>query len=147
MYPQGDAALWLGEEWGRQVTRVMECMTGEPVPIALAPHQLEAGEIDPSQKKLLWCEQPLSLAPEANIWVAAGGRTWEEIGCRVPRSAGVDGARREDIRATYLEIVNQSLSALAGAVSRRADFSAASRLCRPPPGGRLHGSIDAPNSC
>jgi flagellar motor switch protein FliN/FliY len=119
MDPQGHAALWLGEEWGRQVTRAMESMTGEPVPVTLAAHQLEAGEIDPSQQELLWWEQPLSLGPDANIWVAARGRTWEEIGYRVLRSAGVDGATREDLRGPYLEIINQSLSGLASAVSRR----------------------------
>jgi flagellar motor switch protein FliN len=52
--------------------------------------------------------------------VAAGARTWEEIGNRVLRSAGVDDATPEDIRSTYLEIVNQSLSGVASTVSVRA---------------------------
>ncbi len=59
---------------------------------------------------MLWWEQPLSLGPDANIWVAAASRSWEEIGNRVLRSAGVDDATPADIRSTYLEIVNQSLS-------------------------------------
>jgi flagellar motor switch protein FliN/FliY len=133
--PQAHAGLWLGEEWGRQITRVMESMTGEPVPITLAPHQLEADEIDPSQQEWLWWEQPLSLGPDANIWVAAGGRTWREIGYRVLRSAGVDGATREDPHGTYLEIVNQSLSALASTVSRRfgKEISCVPGRSAPPP--------------
>jgi flagellar motor switch protein FliN/FliY len=115
-----DAALWLAEEWGRQIGRAVESMTGESAPITLAPHQLSAGDIDPSQQEFLWWEQPLSLGPDFIIWVAASGRSWDEIGNRVLRSAGVDDATPEDIRSTYLEIVNQSLSGVASAVSARA---------------------------
>ncbi len=115
-----DAALWLAEEWGRQISRAVESMTGESVGITLAPHQLAAGDIDPSQQELLWWEQPLSLGPDFIVWVAASGRSWDEIGNRVLRSAGVDDATPEDIRSTYLEIVNQSLSGVASAISARA---------------------------
>jgi flagellar motor switch protein FliN/FliY len=117
---ENQAALWLAEEWGRQLSRAVESMTGESALIAFAPHQLAAAETDPAQQELLWWEQPLSLGPSAIIWVGAGGRSWEEIGNRVLRSAGVDDATPEDIRSTYLEIVNQSLSGVASAVSTRA---------------------------
>ena len=115
-----DAALWLAEEWSRQITRAIESMTGETAPITFAPHQLAPAEIDPLQQELLWWEQPLSLAADAKIWVGASGRTWQEIGNRVLRSAGVDDATSADIRSTYLEIVNQSISGVASAVSARA---------------------------
>ena len=69
---------------------------------------------------MLWWEQPLSLGPDFIIWVGAAGSSWEEIGNRVLRSAGVDDATPEDIRSTYLEIVNQSLSGVASAISSRA---------------------------
>jgi flagellar motor switch protein FliN/FliY len=110
-------------------------MTGESVLITLAPHQLAAIEIDPAQQELLWWEQPLSLGPDARIWVAAGARTWDEIGNRVLRSAGVDDATPEDIRSTYLEIVNQSLSGVASAVSLRArkEVSCVEGRSAPPP--------------
>src|ERR1700733_9927298 len=132
---EGSAALWLAEELGRQVTRAIESMTGESVRMTFPPPQLAALEIDPSQQELLWWEQPLSLGPEANIWVAAAGRTWEEIGNRVLRSAGVDDATPEDIRSTYLEIVNQSLSGVASAVSTRArkEVSCVEGRSAPPP--------------
>ena len=92
-------------------------------------------EIDPSQQELLWWEQPLSLGPDVNIWVAAGGRSWDEIGNRVLRSAGVDDATPEDIRSTYLEIVNQSLSGVASAVSARVrkEISCVQGRAAPPP--------------
>jgi flagellar motor switch protein FliN/FliY len=139
---ESHAALWLAEEWVRQVTRAMESMTGESVLITLAPHQLTAVDIDPSinpsidpSQQLLWWEQPFSLGPDANIWVAASGRSWGEIGNRVLRSAGVDDATPEDIRSTYLEIVNQSLSGVASTVSKRArkEISCTEGRSAPPP--------------
>ncbi len=118
--PQDNAALWLAEEWARQFTRTVESMTGEPVLIQFAARELAAGEIDPAQQDLLWWEQPLSLSPDARIWIASSSQTWQEIGNRVLHSAGVDDATPEDIRSTYLEIVNQALSGVASAVSTRA---------------------------
>src|SRR5579862_61140 len=81
--PESGSALWLAEELGRQITRAVESMTGESASITFAAHQLTPGEIDPSQQELLWWEQPLSLGPDTNIWVAAASRSWEEIGNRV----------------------------------------------------------------
>jgi flagellar motor switch protein FliN len=118
--PQDNAALWLAEEWARQFARTMESMTGESILITFAAHELTAEEIDPAPADFLWWDQALSLGPEAHIWVAANSKTWEEIGNRVLRSAGVDDATPEDIRSTYLEIVNQSLSGVASSVSTRA---------------------------
>ena len=117
---ESHGALWLAEEWGRQISRAVESMTGESVLITFAPHQLAPAEIDPAQQDLLWWEQPLSLGPDSIIWVGAASRSWEEVGNRVLRSAGVDDATPEDIRSTYLEIVNQGLSGVASAVSAQA---------------------------
>ncbi len=132
---EGNAVLWLAEEWGRQFTRAIESMTGEPVRITVARRLLAPAEIDPAQQDLLWWEQPLSLGPDARIWVAAAGPSWEEIGNRVLRSAGVDDATPEDTRSTYLEIVNQSLSGVASAVSARArqEISCQPGRAAPPP--------------
>ena len=118
--PPRDAALWLAEEWSRQIARAVESMTGEPAQITFVPRKLTLAEIEPSQAELLWWEQPLSLAPDAIIWIGAETRSWQDIGNRVLRSAGVDDATPEDIRSTYLEIVNQSLSGVASVVSMRA---------------------------
>jgi len=115
----GDPAFWVAEEWGRQVTRAIESMTGEPALVTFAPHTITPAEEDPANPDLLWWEQPLSLAPDAKIWVGARTGSWQEIGNRVLRSAGVDDATPEDVRSTYLEIVNQTLSGVASAVSAR----------------------------
>jgi flagellar motor switch protein FliN/FliY len=114
-----NAAQWLAEEWARQFTRAVESMTGESALITFAAREVTQQELDPAGD-YLWWEQPLSLGPEARIWVASASQTWQEIGNRVLKGAGVDDATPEDIRSTYLEIVNQSLSGVASAVSTRA---------------------------
>ena len=72
-----------------------------------------------SAEQDLWWEQPLSLSPDARIWIGAGLPAWEGIGNRVLRSAGVEEEDRETSRSTYLEIVTQALSGLAASISSR----------------------------
>jgi flagellar motor switch protein FliN len=117
--PVKDAALWLAEEWGRQLTRAVESMTGEQLLITFASHPLVPADVDPARVDFLWWEQPLSLGPDFAIWVGSEARSWQEIGNRVLKSAGVDDATPDDLRGTYLEIVNQSLSGVASAISAR----------------------------
>ncbi len=131
---ESDAAQWLAEEWGRQISRAVESMTGEPARISFTPHRLSTAEADPSQPEFLWWEQPLSLSSDARIWVGAANQTWQEIGNRVLRSAGVDEASPDDIRSTYLEIVHQSLSGVASTISARVrkDISCTEGRSSPP---------------
>jgi flagellar motor switch protein FliN/FliY len=114
------ARSWLADEWAEQVTHVMESMTGEAPSIAYAPHPLSAAEIDPTQTEVIWWQQPFSSGPDAVAWIGAATKSWEEIGNRVLKSAGVDDGDEETIRSTYLEIVSQALSGIAGALSKRA---------------------------
>jgi flagellar motor switch protein FliN/FliY len=132
---QDNAALWLAEEWSRQFTRAVESMTGESVVVSFASHELTPAEIDPGRQELLWWDQTLSFSPESRIWIGAPAQSWQEIGNRVLRGAGVDDATPEDIRSTYLEIVNQSLSGVASAVSTRArkEVSCGDGRSAPPP--------------
>lgn len=133
--PQDNAALWLAEEWSRQFTRTMESMTGESVLVTFASRELSAEETDPARKDLLWWEQPFSLGPAALIWTGAPNDTWQEIGNRVLRNAGVDDPAADDIRSTYLEIVSQTLSGVASAASTRAgkEISCEQGKTEPPP--------------
>jgi len=110
---------WLAEECARQMTGVLAAMMGESPSITFAPRELAAEELDPGSGDLFWWEQRFSLAADTLAWIGARKRTWEEIGNRVLRSAGVEDGDQENIRSTYLEIVNQTLSGLAGALSSR----------------------------
>src|ERR1700680_4507740 len=114
-----EPSAWLADEWARQLTGVLAAMTGDSPSITFAPSELAAKEFDPGSGDLFWWEQHFSLAPDALAWIGASTRTWEEIGNSVLRSAGVEDDDQENIRSTYLEIVNQTLSGLAGAVSGR----------------------------
>ena len=120
--PEQDAPpsrSWLADEWATQVTLVMESMTGEAPSVVYAPHELSTAEIDPSQTEMIWWEQRFSNAPDAMAWIGAATKSWEEIGNRVLKSAGVDDGDQETIRSTYLEIISQALSGVAGALSKR----------------------------
>ena len=114
------AAVWLTEELARHFTQVMETMMGEAPIVTCTPHPLTAEETEAGQNALLWWEQPFSLDPGMVLWIGATHQSWEEIGKRILKSAGVDDGDAESIRSTYLEIVNQALSGVAGSLSTRA---------------------------
>ena len=126
---------WLAEEWSKQFAHVMESMTGEALHLTFAPHNLASAEIDPAQTEMVWWEQPFSSGPDAIAWIGGANKSWEEIGNRVLRSAGVDDGDRETIRSTYLEIVSQTLSGVAGTISKRTrrEVSCLEGRSSPPP--------------
>ncbi|HUA20730.1 MAG TPA: flagellar motor switch protein FliN [Bryobacteraceae bacterium] len=135
--------LWLAEELALQLSRALESMSGESAPIAHAPYTLGADEIDPAKSNWLWQEQTFSLGPEARIWIAAKQASWEEIGGRVLRAAGVEENDADSIRSTYLEILSQALSSVASAASARARLEVAcveTRSAAPP-------GLDAGSAC
>lgn len=120
MADKNAAPLWLAEEMSRQLTNVMEAMLGKSPYVAYVPHELSAADLDAGENQLLWWQQRFSVAEGALLWVGAAQQSWNEIGNRILKSAGVDDGDRESIRSTYLEIVNQALSGVAGALSARA---------------------------
>jgi len=105
----------LVEEWARQLTRVLASMTGESPYVTYAAQAPADATAD-----LLWWEQKFSLGPKALAWAGASERSWQEIGTRMLRSAGVDDGTQEDIRGSYVEIIRQVLSGVAGALSAKA---------------------------
>ena len=116
---ESESALWLSEEFARQLTHVMESMTGESARVTSKAHELSAEEKESGENGLLWWEQKYSLGEDYLLWVGARRESWEEIGNQILRSAGVDDGDAESIRGTYLEIVNQALSGVASALSGR----------------------------
>jgi flagellar motor switch protein FliN len=116
----GDPPVWLPEELARQLTLVMEAMMGEAPYVRYVPHELTPAEVEAGEKAHLWWEQGLSLGPGMSIWIGAEPKSWEEIGNRILKSAGVEDGDPESIRSTYLEIVSQALSGVASKISARA---------------------------
>jgi flagellar motor switch protein FliN/FliY len=115
-----EAHQWAVEEWARQLTKVLESMTGEAPDVTFAAHSLSAPDTDPPQKELLWWAQPFNLGPESMIWAGVADTGWRQIGSRVLSSTGVEDGDPESIRRTYLEILQQVLWGMAGALSGRA---------------------------
>jgi len=114
------APVWLAEEMARQLTNVMEAMMGESPNVTYVPHELSAADLVAGENALLWWQQRFSLGESVLMWVGAAQQSWNEIGNRILKSAGVDDGDQESIRSTYLEIVSQALSGVAGALSARA---------------------------
>ncbi len=127
--PESDAshpAAWLAEECARQLTHVLESMTGEEPSVSIAAQEINQKlKEDTGQSEMLWWEQGFNLASGSPIWVGAAARSWEEIGNRILRSAGVEHSEPENIRGTYLEIIRQALSGVLGTLSARSGRQAA----------------------
>ena len=117
--------VWLPEEMARQLTQVMEAMMGEAPLVIYAPHELTVPDLEGGENALLWWKQRFSLGDGVLMWVGAKRRSWEEIGNRILKSAGVEDCDPESIRSTYLEIVSQALSGVASALSVRARLEVA----------------------
>jgi flagellar motor switch protein FliN/FliY len=73
---------------------------------------VEAG----AEVEVLWWEQPLQVSPDAIVWVAAPHATWEHAGTLTLKAAGLETVEASEARNTWLEILGQSLSAMARAV-------------------------------
>jgi flagellar motor switch protein FliN/FliY len=105
---------WLLDAWVRELGQVLEMMTGQPARVDWSPagpdHTAFSG-ID------LWWRQSFSIAPKAFAWLGARPHAWSEIGRKALEAAGVDAADPAELRNTFQEILQQSLSALAGAIT------------------------------
>jgi len=110
------SATWLAEECTRQLTQVLEAMTGEGPSVSFAAQEIAE---ETGQREMLWWEQSFNIAADSPIWIGAAASSWQEIGNRVLRSAGVEDSDPENIRSTYLEIIRQALSGLLGTLSAR----------------------------
>jgi flagellar motor switch protein FliN/FliY len=113
-------ANWLAEAWSKQLATVLESMAGEAPQVKFTACQFSDTMSVSGEDGFHWWQQSFSLGPEALVWIGASERSWQEVGSRVLRSAGVDEQDHESIKSTYLEIVNQALSGIAGEVSSRA---------------------------
>jgi len=123
--PENDArisATWLAEECARQLTQVLEAMTGEGPSVSFAAQEITE---EVGQSEMLWWEQSFNIAPGSPIWAGAAASSWQEIGNRVLRSVGVEDSDPENIRSTYLEIIRQAFSGVLGALSARSGRKAA----------------------
>ena len=109
---------WLAEEWAGHFARSIEAVAEEKPAVAIEPPAPDPDEPsgDPA---ILWWRQEFSFASGAACWFGARNESWDVVGRRILKAAGVAEEDPEGVRATYLEILQQSLSSLAQSLSVR----------------------------
>jgi len=102
----------LVDGWVESLAQVFESMAGERPEIHWRP-----AEPPPSAEgtgpEILWWEQPFQAGSDATVWVAAPRSAWEYAGGLTLQAAGLEKIDPEEARNTWLEILGQSLSAMA----------------------------------
>jgi flagellar motor switch protein FliN/FliY len=139
--PQG--FRWLITEWAQALAQAIEGMGGP----ALKAEVAETGE-QPGGEGSFWWAQELSLVPGHSIWIGAVESAWREIGGGVLQALGIETPEAGEIRDTYREIVAQSLSSLASALTARCHNEVTCRAGEPfagPPETGTCGFIDLRN--
>ena len=105
---------WLGAQWADSLRLALENMSATAIPVEPGV-PLESGANPGSD--WLWLQQALTQAPQCPLWVGAPAVTWRRIAERILEAAGLESVDEEEIRRTYIEVVQHSFNALASAVS------------------------------
>jgi flagellar motor switch protein FliN/FliY len=99
------------DQWVASLRQVLESMTDQKPEV-----QWQADSTPDSQPDWLWWEQPFSAGPGVAVWVAAPRATWEQAGTITLKAAGLETVEIAEARSTWLEILGQSLSAMARSI-------------------------------
>ncbi|HMC59710.1 MAG TPA: flagellar motor switch protein FliN [Candidatus Solibacter sp.] len=104
-------AQQLLDQWTASLGQVLESMTDQKPEVRWQP-----GSAPDSQQDPLWWEQPFSIGPGVAVWVAAPRTTWEHAGTVTLKAAGLETVETAEARGTWIEILGQSLSAMARSI-------------------------------
>ena len=99
------------DQWVQSLAEVVQSMADQKPEV-----RWEAAGGPPAKPDLLWWEQPFQGLPGAAVWVAAPRSTWEYAGTLTLKAAGLETVETNEARNTWLEILGQSLSTLAGSI-------------------------------
>jgi len=112
---QPDWFAAIAEEWANHFARAVESMIGEA-----ASARLEGPVATiPEEEGMFWREHAFSLAPGAPLWIGLPAASWQAIGHTALKAVGIDEGADDDVRSTYLELLNRSLSSLAQGLAAR----------------------------
>jgi flagellar motor switch protein FliN/FliY len=127
-------AQHLLDQWVASLGQVLESMTD------LKPEiRWQAGPAADLQPDSLWWEQPFSVGTGVAVWVAAPSATWESAGTMTLKAAGLESVETAEAKSTWIEILSQSLSAMArsiGSVLGR-EVTCEAGAEKPPDGERI----------
>jgi len=101
----------LAADWQRRFEDVMEAMADVRPAMELAPDRPAA-----SQPGTLWWRQNLDAGVGTAVWIGAAPAAWEALGRSILAAAGIESVEESECRSTYLEVIRQSLSALATSI-------------------------------
>lgn len=104
-------ARLLLDRWAASLTQVLESMADQKPDVGWQP-----GAAPDPEQEVLWWEQPFQNAPGMTVWVAAPRATWESVGALTLKAAGLETVETAEARSTWLEILGQSLSAMATSI-------------------------------
>jgi flagellar motor switch protein FliN/FliY len=109
-FPMTPAIHELAAEWRECFSRAMEAMSDTRPAIDFV------AEGSGPAASLLWWRQNMDASPGAAVWLGASKSAWQALGLRILAAAGIDNADEEERKGAYLEVLRQSLSALATAI-------------------------------
>jgi flagellar motor switch protein FliN/FliY len=140
-------ARLLMDQWAASLTQVLESMTDQKPEVAW-----QAGAAPDAEQEVLWWEQPFQTGGQTvagmTVWVAAPRATWESVGTLTLKAAGLETVETAEAKSTWLEILGQSLSAMARSIG---SFLGREVACEPgterSPGPGLEDWISASLSC
>jgi flagellar motor switch protein FliN/FliY len=101
-------------------------MADEKPTVTWSPEELYG---DPGTEGVgLRLEIPLSLFPEAYLWISLPPETVQELGTRTLRAAGIEDAGSDEVKNTCMEVMQQTSSGLGQAISGRLKERVSSQL-------------------
>ena len=110
------------DEWGESLAQVLESMTDQRPEVHWQPVSWSVSEVAAAAEgegDVLWWEQPFQISPETVVWVGAPRAEWEYAGTLTLKAAGLETIEAGEARNTWLEILGQSLSAMARSIGAR----------------------------
>ena len=105
---------WLTEQLSKRLTEAIAAMAGKTPRVTAG-----AASGNSSGGELWWWQQSFSGIAESMVWVGASEAVRSGIGAEALKGAGIDNASADDCRGTYLELLQQALSGLAGGLTAR----------------------------
>src|SRR6266545_2135492 len=90
---------FLSGEFSALLAQILESMTDQAPKVSASP----AAEAGPGGD-ILWWEQALNIAETPLMWAGAPAATWQDLGGRTLRAAGIDTVELADAKNTYIEI-------------------------------------------
>ncbi len=102
------------DQWAASFADVLASMTDQRPEVRWHPGDGPLGAAPQTAgDETLWWEQPFHAAPELAVWVGAPRALWEHAGTITLKAAGLETVALAEVRNTWLEILGQSLGAMA----------------------------------